>query len=228
MKYSSRLGGVVLAVALCSFGSGVRAATLYGPDVNVLDAMYGVGTGSFELGSFADAGNGYMRVAAGSSAVSGWTVGGAGVDWLTAPVCKAADGMKSLDLAAQTAGWVETTIETIRGNQYSVAFDAYGGQIANRGKMTFGNFDALYFSPAPVAEAGSATYQHFVFNFIADSDSAVLRFEAANSDGFGPVIDNVVVTDPPTTDSVPEPASFGMASLLALSFGALLKRRQQA
>ena len=229
MKYSSRFGGFALALALCSLATGTQAATLYDPSVNILDAVYGTGTGSFELGSFVNSGGSYMRLGAGSSALAGWSVGGAGVDWVAAPVHAAADGVKSLDLAAQTGGWIETLIPTIPGGIFNVAFDAYAGQNPNTGSLTFGSFAPQLFSAAPVADAGTATYQHFVFSYIADSESAILRFEAASSDGFGPVIDNVVVTDPPTTNgepSVPEPA-FGLAGCLALSFGAALMRRKQ-
>jgi hypothetical protein len=207
-----------------------QAAALYDPDVNVLDATYGVGTGSFELGTLVNNGSGFMRLSAGSTELNGWTIGGNGVDWLTGPDHTATDGMRSLDMAAQTGGWIQTVIPTIAGNKFTVEFDAYAGQWANAGILRFGSYAPEFFMPSTVAQASSATFEHFIFTFIAESDSAILRFEAGRSDGFGPVIDNVVVKDPPANGehSVPEPASFGLASLLALSFGAAFLRRKQA
>ena len=187
--------------------------------LNLIDDTYGVGAGSFELGSFVDAG-GYMRLAPGSGQLGGWTIGGDGADWLTAPYARAAEGAMSLDLAAQTAGWIETTIPTVAGAVFNVAFDSYAGQQPNTGLLRFGSSAPEAFSPVTALEAADAIYQRFVYSFVASSDSTVLRFEAANTSGFGPVIDNVSVD----SNAIPEPSSLASIGLVGL-FGLWLRRK---
>jgi hypothetical protein len=206
IKYSAVLLLVLLAVNL-------NAA-------NLIDQTWGVGVGSFEQGTFVN-GKGveflpyvpdFQRVLAGDTSITGWQVGGSGVDWLTIPahlVPPGAIGVRSVDLAAQTAGWIQTSFPTITGQSYTVSFDSYGGQIVNLGAAVAGNVN-LTFQPHSVTDAWVATFDNYSFDFVANSDTSTLRFEALRSDGFGPVIDHVSVDT-----SVPEPA----ISLVGLFIG---------
>lgn len=52
---------------------------------NLIDTTYGIGTGSFELGIFVPRGTGnldFQSLSNGATTMTGWVVGGIGVDWL--------------------------------------------------------------------------------------------------------------------------------------------------
>jgi hypothetical protein len=102
------------------------------------------------------------------------------------------------------------------GQMYHVTFSAYGGQLENIGEAAAGRVD-LVFTPAPATHAWVASYHDYAFDFVAGSDTSTLRFTALQSDGFGPVIDDVNV-------SVPESRSLAAAFAGALFLG-LAKRR---
>jgi hypothetical protein len=91
---------------------------------NIIDATYGDGSGSFELGTFLNNGLGYQVLPSGSTTMIGWTVGGPGngIDWLVSPTFAASDGIHSVDLRSQTNSSVSTVIPTVAGSLYSVSF----------------------------------------------------------------------------------------------------------
>src|SRR5712664_2800484 len=86
---------------------------------NIIDQTYGIGAGSFELGNFVDNGQGYMPLAAGSTAITGWMVGGPGGGVkLLGPASS-----KSIDLTLGTQGSIFTTVPTVPGCFYTLSFD---------------------------------------------------------------------------------------------------------
>jgi len=166
---------------------------------NLIDLTHGDGAGSFEHGSFVDGGGGFMRLGAGSTAITGWTVGGPdGVDWLSEPGLNGQTGALSLDLAALSAGSILTVVPTTVGAQYHLSFGAYGGQKTQTGRVTAGDLDDTFVASG-VAEASSATYIDFAFDFTATQPSTTITFQPVSSDGFGPVIDSVSVVPEPAT-----------------------------
>src|SRR2546428_983285 len=111
---------------------------------NIIDATYGVGAGSFERGNFIDgdgsAGGGlnFMGLAPGDATVTGWTVGGPGdgVDWLTTPFYRAADGSHALDLTHTQNSSISTVIPTVPGHEYVLSFTAAAGFMVDVGRPT--------------------------------------------------------------------------------------------
>lgn len=186
---------------------------------NIIDTTYGTGAGSFELGAFSEnsgnSGN-YMRLPINSTAIIGWTVGGAdGIDWITGPSNPAAQGTFGIDLAgighfqASSSGSISTTIPTTIGVSYQISFESYiQGPDPVTGRLTAGDLDEI-FSSAGISDPSAPTYTPFQYSFTALSTETIITFSTSNSGGFGPVIDNVVV-------SVPEPQTY-----LAFSIGLL-------
>ena len=73
----------------------------------MIDATYGAGVGSFEVGSFAPIGSdnfNFQSLLGGSTTINGWLVGGVGVDWLNKPNYGASDGMHAVDLGYYDGG----------------------------------------------------------------------------------------------------------------------------
>lgn len=197
--------------------------------VNIIDQTYGVGAGSFELGPYSqnsgNSGN-YMRLAANSTTMIGWTVGGPdGVDWERGPSNPGYDGIYGVDLAgishsgASSSGSVTTTIPTAIGVDYTISFLSYIlGPDPVTGILTAGTLNAE-FSSVGINDPSNPTYTSFQYSFTALSTSTAITFATFNSGGFGPVIDNVIV-------AIPEPSS-GLIGLSAILGFSLRRRRPQ-
>src|SRR5256885_5709993 len=86
--------------------------------------------GSFELGSFVNQGSETMSLAAGNTAITGWTVTGRSLAWINTGNpwgLSAQDGNLFLDLTDYTTGapfgGVTQTISTVAGQQYELSFE---------------------------------------------------------------------------------------------------------
>jgi len=204
-----RLPVVVLAslAALSTVGSANAS--------NLIDATYGAGVGSFEVGSFAPIGAGnlnFQSLPGGATTITGWLVGGVGVDWLSKPDYNASEGLHAVDLGYDTAGAgsMAISLPTLIGATYALSFDAAAvpgfPTYHNAGTVSAGSFTAA-FAPGdsvPNDFAGQVfEAQHFLF--VATSAHTTLTFAASVPDtAYGPVIDNVSVSL--SALPVPEPA----------------------
>ncbi len=189
---------------------------------NIIDATYGAGAGSFELGDFVRNGSPghHMHLDTNSTTIIGWTVGGTpgiGIDWVQMPDNAPSNGTYSIDLSGVSTsfaiGSVSTTIPTVAGVEYLISFDSYGGVETLPGTLTAGNLSQTFNAPGN-PDPSIANFQNFQYSFTALDSATTITFSATSlSYGFGPVIDNVIVT-------VPEPSSllFGSLTIVGLSF----------
>jgi choice-of-anchor C domain-containing protein len=187
--------------------------------------------GSFELGSPSDGRQGLTTVSSGSTNITGWTVGGNGIDWI-GPYWQAASGTKSIDLSALSAGSIsQDNIATTVGQQYRVTFDMAGNpdggnvvkslnvQATNGGTTQTYTFDTTGKSKTNM---GWTTY---LYDFFATSSSTTLSFTSLDTGPYGPALDNVSIQVIP----VPEPASIlGVAAVAGLSVRTLRRRKAVA
>ena len=219
----------------------VLAAASAGPSnaaANLIDATYGAGAGSFELGAFAPRGLGlsnFQSLVAGSATVTGWTVGGIGVDWLSSPGYAARDGVHAIDLGYfdNGAGSIATSIATVVGAIYSltVSAAAVSGLPAytNQGHVSAGSLTGQAFAPAFSApnDFGHQVYTDYAFSFTALGSATAISFSADSPfTGYGPVIDGVSVSLVSLPGGVPEPASWAlMIGGFGLAGAALRRRR---
>jgi choice-of-anchor C domain-containing protein len=171
-----------------------------------------INNGSFENGSFSNNGGGYSRLAAGSTDITSWEVGGNGLDWHIIEGSAAHFGRNgvagsyyAVDLSAdgQEGPYsIAQTFATTAGAQYQLSF-LFGAP----------EFDAgVTVSVAGVSQAfylrGQDQYgfpwtEETLF-FTANNSSTTLLFENIYGGYWSPVIDNVSVNE---ASAVPEPAS---------------------
>lgn len=189
--------------------------------------------GSFELGT--DPGASFTTEFAGSTDITGWTVGGFnGVDYIGG-YWMASEGVRSIDLSGLgTGGSVSQQLATIVGNSYTVTFDLSGNPDA--GVDT--KFSVISISgSAPeiqtydVLATNSRTNMNWEsrsYTFTAFSALSTLTFASAEPSPFGPALDNVGIIDNGGGSgvTVPEPATWAMLVLGFGFVGASVRRRR--
>jgi hypothetical protein len=207
------------------------AVSQSGAATNLIDQTYGAGAGSFELGVFVPRGSGpnnFQSLLAGATTLTGWQVGGLGVDWLGTPDYAAASGLHAVDLGYfdVAAGSVSVTLPTQVGATYGLDFVAAAvpgfPSYTNTGTVSAGSLVGAGFT-VPFSAANDFAGQIYFpqsFSFVATGTSTVVSIAAAVAGTtYGPVIDDVSVT---LLSAVPEP---GTGALWALGGAVLLARR---
>lgn len=182
--------------------------------------------GSFESG--VNPGS-FTTLATGSTAITGWTVGGASIDYIGSYWTPAGIGSRSIDLAGNGIGSISQIIATVTGQMYNVSFfvsrNPDGGITPRNGFVDVGG------TPTQVSFAnGGSTRQNMGweqrnFVFTAASTSTTLRFSAdpaTSRTSFGLGLDNVSIA------AVPEPGTWMMLLLgFGMIGGALRSRKKQ-
>ena len=183
--------------------------------------------GSFEAASV-NPGGGFVSLGFGSTAITGWTVGGAGIDYIGG-YWQAADGQRSIDLSLNGAGSISQTIATVIGQSYNVTFALAGnpdGGPSTKLLLTLGTPGGLTqvntFDTTGSTRA-DMNWTTFSYRFRAASTSTTLTFESGTNTPFGPALDQVAIA------AVPEPASWAlMIAGVGFAGGALRTRRRNA
>lgn len=194
---------------------------------NIIDTTYGAGAGSFELGG--QSGAAFDSLAPGSTAITGWTVGGPGdgVDWLSQPSFNASAGSLSVDLQSFFASSISTVISTVIGQTYQLTFDSTAvAPLQQAGTLSAGSLTGQAFVPAYGGAFGSQVYEAFMFEFDAIGTSTTITFSADDTccggATYGPVIDNVSVV---ASVAVPAPSGLAILGLGLAGLGFARRRR---
>jgi choice-of-anchor C domain-containing protein len=205
-------------------GAAVAAAALLGATAS--NAAVAIVNGSFEDGSI-DPGV-FTTLGAGSTAITGWLVGGAGVDYIGS-YWQASDGARSIDLSALGAGSLSQILSGLTiGQTYTVSFDLAGnpdsGASTKVAVVTDGATSTSYdFLQGSHTKAAMGWETH-TFSFKATGENATLTFSSAQDDAYGPALDNVSIL----SGAVPEPATWAMMILGFGVVGASLRTRRRA
>ena len=180
--------------------------------------------GSFELGPVAPPTGNFLTYASGATAITGWTVTGAGVN-LYVRYWQPSDGSRFLDLSAEDAGGVEQTFDTVAGRVYRVSFDLAGnpggppncpgGPDRSVQVQTTGGNAATYTFDTTGRAAYNMGWTGQTYTFTATGSSTLLSFASLNPIPCGPALDNVVVTDV-TPTPVPATSDWGLMALASL------------
>ncbi len=185
-----------------------------------------IANGSFEVGAAIPAGGFITVPALNSTAITGWTVGGGGVDYV-GTYWQAADGVRSVDLSGNSAGGISQTISTIAGRSYRVAFYLSGNPDAGVGQKVAvtsvsGNLpDIEFYNVGAANSRTNMLWQRFTYDFTAFDTTSTLTFASATRTAFGPAVDNVSIS------TIPEPATWATLVLGMGLVGAFARDRRR-
>lgn len=184
---------------------------------------------SFELGDYAPViANSYVRLSAGSSNLTGWTIGGAGIDWHqnSSEIKSAADGTRVIDLNLQGGGLSDTgtisqSFDTVAGEIYSLTFTLAGPSGATNPRQVRVNIAGIeeIFSQ-PSSSNLALVWGEKELSFTATATTTLLQFSSVSGSGvWGPFLDKVAV--------VPVPEPFAATWLLVGGTAVALLRRNR-
>lgn len=165
--------------------------------------------GSFELGGEIAAGGFRSVPALNTTTITGWKVGGAGVDYI-GTYWQAADGVRSIDLSSSNAGSVSQTISTIAGKTYKVFFSLSGNPDGGLGQKiavssVSGSVPGIStYTVGPANSRANMLWQRYSYIFTAFDTTSDLTFASATRTPYGPALDNVSIT------AVPEPETWAL------------------
>lgn len=183
-----------------------------------------IANGSFEDASFNP--GVFTTLGAGSTAITGWTVGGNSIDYIGS-YWQAAAGDRSIDLSGNSKGSISQLLTGLNiGGRYQVRFflagNPDGGAATKVAVASDGGAQSdTFFFPQAGNTKSDMGWTEQVFNFTAAASSANLTFSATLEDPYGPALDNVSISG----GAVPEPASWALM-IAGFGFaGAALRRR---
>jgi choice-of-anchor C domain-containing protein len=161
--------------------------------------------GSFETGPTPGS---FSTIGAGSTAITGWTVGGHSIDYIGS-YWTAGEGDRSIDLSGNAAGSVAQTFDTIVGQAYAVSFLLAGNPDGAPAVKTVavgatGNAIANYTLDSTGSSHAAMGWTDYTYNFVATGTSTTLSFASLDNSPYGPALDGVSIS------AVPEPAMWGM------------------
>jgi len=209
-KYVQTVVGFAMAIGLLTAPAGANL----------------IANGSFENGNLPTPSG--VSVLAGGTNITDWIVGGGGVDYI-GTLWQAADGTRSIDMdsgkdnrTGPFAGSLSQSFATTSGQLYAVDFDLAGnpdgGPILKTVAVSAAGQTQDFSFTNTVQTYSNMGYLPQEFLFTANSSSTTLMFASLSGTGYGPVIDNVVVSP------VPEPASLMLVALSLLPFVVLRRR----
>jgi choice-of-anchor C domain-containing protein len=182
--------------------------------------------GSFEIGVNPPT-TSFTTLGAGNTDLTGWSIGGGGIDWIGA-YWQASNGVRSLDMTAITAGSISQTLSTVIGQRYVVTFDLAGNPDPNGGPtlksldVTVNGLDLVnYTFDTTGFSTSNMGWESKSYSFVATSTSSTLAFTSNNGLASGPALDNVAV-------AVPEAATWAMMIAGFGLVGAASRRRRSA
>jgi choice-of-anchor C domain-containing protein len=160
-----------------------------------------ISNGDFEAYTVGVASGGYTKVDAGSSAITGWTIGGVSVD-LIKNSYGSVSGTSVDMLGTPGPGSLSQLFSYNANTTYTLSFDV--------SRNPNGSYTALSVDVNGIHHeyvgTSLATTQSFSFTTGNSAGSQLLQFSSVNGDGYsGAVLDNVTLTA-----AVPEPETYAM------------------
>ncbi len=192
----SRIAHLLLALVFVCLPLGMR--TLSAPHAVQAQAGNLLVNGSFELG--ASPGGSFITLQRGSTAIAGWTVTRATIDYIGG-WWRASDGARSLDLDGTPGfGGIAQTFATAPGRAYRVAFDLAGNPAGPPAVKALGvraaGQQARFTFDVTGKRYDAMGWTRHSWTFTATATMTTLEFYSLDATGgsFGPALDNVSVT----------------------------------
>lgn len=178
---------------------------------------------------------GQTTLAGGDAAsITGWTVLGAGVNYVNNTIWDAAQGSRSIELLGSNGGIGQRVFGFIKGKTYTLKYavsvdptntSASPVDLYHTVSVTGGLASTTPYTFMPTFNtATSMLYSIQEYTFVASNTFQDLQFRASgrNRNGFGTVIDSISIT------AIPEASTWAMLVLGFGLVGAASRRRKQA
>lgn len=160
----------------------------------------------------------WAKVSPGSDKITGWVVGGSGVDYIEG-AWKPSEGLHSIDLSAYSNGSINTTLNTVPGTTYRLLFDMAG----NTGGGSNERVKALdvciddrcqtFTFDTEGKTSEDMGWQTNSLDFTATVDATRLAFVSLVPTGNGPALDNVRISVIDKTDNNPQTSNFDLTGV---------------
>ncbi len=155
--------------------------------------------GSFEIGP-AVTGPGFQPLGNGDTSITGWTVGGNSIDYIST-YWTAEDGSYSLDMSGNAAGSISQNLSGLTvGHTYNVTF-WLSGNPAGGSTVKLLEVGNSYVNPQTYSFNVSGqtlpgiTWSKETYSFVAQHTTDTLTFTSLENSAYGPALDNVSIAD---------------------------------
>ncbi len=186
--------------------------------------------GNFEQGPAAGS---FTTLGNGSTAITGWVVGGDSVDYIGTLWKDSTTGSgHSVDLSGNNPGTLSQSVSLVSGQAYTVKFrlsanpDGPDTPFAKVNVSISGNpvnIDASF--NTALASYSNMRWTDVVFNFVATGTSGTLTFASLTGSAYGPAIDDVSLT---AVTPIPGAVVLFGSALGGLGFLGYRRRKAQA
>lgn len=163
--------------------------------------------GDFEAGAYVGGPDGFQTVASGNTAITGWTVGGAGVDWVGTYWQQLPGSSKSVDLHQLNVGSIEQMITGLTpGLTYLISFyvapNSARNQLDKSATLAFGADSVqVTYDTTAANTLNNMGWEQRTYSFVASTTDQLLKLTGSVAPGddaaTGLAVDNFSISAAP-------------------------------